>query len=108
MSSMYAHAFLATVISIHEDPTKEDMGDEYTQKVRTHTLTVLSQLSKINAGKTGGVSLISLRKPMRDDGTLADASEAASNLFYYLFDDWPSTVELLKDFKIQLHFLVCF
>jgi hypothetical protein len=41
------------------------------------------------------LSLISVRQNLKDDGKMNVGSEGASNLFYYLFDDWHATYKKL-------------
>ncbi|OBT90991.1 hypothetical protein VE02_00210 [Pseudogymnoascus sp. 03VT05] len=84
----------AIVISFHEAPRPKGEVSKYIETVRKNTLSVLSQLSTI--GSADGVELISLRQPAdsKDTSELTGA-EGASNLFYYLFDDWTATYTLL-------------
>ncbi|KFZ08424.1 hypothetical protein V502_09362 [Pseudogymnoascus sp. VKM F-4520 (FW-2644)] len=86
-----------TVISFHEDPRPKHGNPEYIKTVREHTLSVLSQLSIIGSGAADGVELISLRQPAGAKITSElTGVEGASNLFYYLFDDWTATYTLLR------------
>ncbi|KFY18338.1 hypothetical protein V493_08714 [Pseudogymnoascus sp. VKM F-4281 (FW-2241)] len=87
----------ATVISFHEDPRPKGVDSKYIKTVRRHTLSVLSQLSKVGLDAADGVELISLRKHPEDQNTVElTGVEGASNLFYYLFDDWTATYTLLR------------
>ncbi|KFY52453.1 hypothetical protein V496_08430 [Pseudogymnoascus sp. VKM F-4515 (FW-2607)] len=83
----------ATVISFHEDPRPKDVDSKYIKTVRKNTLSVLSQLSIIGWDAADGVELISLRQ--RAGSKELTGIEGASNLFYYLFDDWTATYTLL-------------
>lgn len=76
------------------------MDSEYIKTVRKHTLNVLSQLSTIGLKAAEGVELISLRQ-LELTGV-----EVASNLFYYLFDDWTATYTLLRVVQRNLEKLV--
>lgn len=83
------------------------MEPGYLKAVREHTLRVLSQLSKIGLKEADGVELISLRQPSAPENSAQlSGLEGASNLFYYLFDDWASTYVLLKIFQKNLDELV--
>ncbi|KFY04101.1 hypothetical protein O988_00978 [Pseudogymnoascus sp. VKM F-3808] len=87
----------ATVISFHEALGSKGEDLEYLQTVRKHTLSVLSQLSKIGFYAADGVELISLRQPESANINVElTGVEGASNLFYYLFDDWTATYTLLR------------
>ncbi|KFY11666.1 hypothetical protein V492_04335 [Pseudogymnoascus sp. VKM F-4246] len=88
-----------TVISFHEDPRPKGVGVDsvYIKTVREHTLSVLRQLSTVGLAAADGVDLISLRKAAEAKVTEElTGVEGASNLFYYLFDDWTATYTLLR------------
>lgn len=70
-------------------------------------MSVLSQLSIIGSGAADGVELISLRQPAGAKITSElTGVEGASNLFYYLFDDWTATYTLLRVLQGSLEKLV--
>lgn len=97
----------ATVISFHEALGSKGEDLEYLQTVRKHTLSVLSQLSKIGFYAADGVELISLRQPESANINVElTGVEGASNLFYYLFDDWTATYTLLRVIQGSLEKLV--
>lgn len=82
--------------------------------LRAHILMVLRQLSEIGRKNVKGVDVISLRQPPISLGQPPTSEpqsisgpEGASNLFYYLFDDWTSTYGLLKVLQKELNVLVC-
>jgi hypothetical protein len=78
---------------------------KYIETVRRNTLSVLSQLSTI--GSADGVELISLRQPAESNDTSElTGVEGASNLFYYLFDDWTATYTLLMALQGNIEKLV--
>jgi len=67
---------------------------------------VLRQLSEIGRKDVNGVDVISLRQPPTSESQSISGPEGASNLFYYLFDDWTSTYGLLKVLQKELDVLV--
>lgn len=80
------------------------MDSKYIKTVRKNTLSVLSQLSIIGLDAADGVELISLRQ--RAGSKELTGIEGASNLFYYLFDDWTATYTLLMVLQGNLEKLV--
>ena len=99
---------MATVISLHEDLEMEDADTKYMMDIRAHTLNVLKQLSKqSNKSPLGSVSLISVRFNLKSDDSYIDYGfEGSSNLFYYLFDNWSGTYNLLVSNRNHLEKLV--
>jgi len=93
-----------TVISLHEDPGS--MNDaSLSEAIRGNTLNVLSQLSLRvdSAKKADPTTLTSVRKALDWDLLQENAStEAASNLFYYLFDDWRTAYALINTYHTKL------
>jgi hypothetical protein len=94
---------LDTVISLHEDtgtvPNTEDV-----KSLRNNTLSVLSQLSKHGHLKADPISLQSVRQSLDLDSN--PGVEGASNLFYYLFDDWRAVYSTVGAFRDRLNVLV--
>jgi hypothetical protein len=95
---------LDTVISLHEDtgpmPNTNDL-----KSMRNNTLSVLSQLSKHGHEKADPISMQSVRQAL--DPTQADLGvEGASNLFYYLFDDWRAVYSTIGAYRQRLKELV--
>ena len=75
--------------------------------VRTHFLRVLRQLSEIGRKQVEGIEVLALRYPPESQSTVnPSASESASNLFYYLFDNWASTIIILKNLRSDLALVV--
>lgn len=75
--------------------------------VRGHFLLVLKQLSEVGRKQVEGIDVLALRYPPESKSTVSpSASESASNLFYYLFDDWASTIVILKDLGSELALVV--
>ena len=90
-----------TVISFHEDPVAID--PRHLETVRGHFLRVLRQLSEIGRKRAEGIEVLALRYPPESKFTVnPSASESASNLFYYLFDNWASTIIILKNLRSEL------
>lgn len=70
-------------------------------------MSVLRQLSEIGLNAADGVELISLRQSAGAEITVKlTGVEGASNLFYYLFDDWTATYTLLRALQGNLEKLV--
>jgi hypothetical protein len=64
--------------------------------VRGHIKNVLSQLSINDTENGGSVSLVSVRKILKNNASHDDdGSEGSSNLFYYLFDNWHSAYKMI-------------
>ncbi|KAH8663112.1 hypothetical protein BGZ60DRAFT_412784 [Tricladium varicosporioides] len=93
-----------TVISFHEDPgnLKESKDIEL---IRSNLLSVLKQISKLgflNPAETDNpLEIQAVRQAFNDEsGRVRD--EGASNLFYYLFDDWYAAYSTVKQFREEL------
>lgn len=71
--------------------------------MRRHVLSVLKQLSEQGRQNAVGIEKIGLRY-VKDSAPASAMSghEGASNLFYYLFDNWASTLKLLTKLKTDL------
>ncbi|OAA59828.1 ADP-ribosylation factor [Niveomyces insectorum RCEF 264] len=102
-----------TVLSFHEaayydtGPRPEDR-DEWRKKelksMRSNTLKVLRQLSKcgLKQDEHKFMQLTSVRQPMALGQPEDQASEAASSLFYYLFEDYSAALDILNNSRIAL------
>ena len=75
--------------------------------VRGHFLRVLKQLSEVGRKQVEGIEVLALRYPPESKSIVnPSASESASNLFYYLFDNWASTIVILKNLRSELALVV--
>jgi hypothetical protein len=72
--------------------------------LRSNVLNVLRQLSRHGANDIEAVNLVSLRNSQPNE--TESANELSSNLFYYLFDDWLSTMMVLHGFQQRMKKLV--
>ncbi|TEY68285.1 hypothetical protein BOTCAL_0121g00120 [Botryotinia calthae] len=92
-----------TVIALHEDtgpiePTKKDL-----KSLRGNTLSVLGQLSKSGHEAADPISMQSVRQVLDLNTAQANSgTEGASNLFYYLFDDWRAVYKTVAFFRRSL------
>jgi len=77
------------------------------EAMRSNTLSVLRQLSRIGLEKTDLLSLQAVR-PVLNAETVKDTPgvEGSSLLFYYLFDDWPAVYSTVARFHDRLDNLV--
>lgn len=90
----------STVISFHE---KLYNNGGSMKPMRHHMLSVLKQLSEQGRAKAVGIEKIGLRYVIGSaPPSSMSGSEGASNLFYYLFDNWASTLKLLQARKAEL------
>jgi hypothetical protein len=96
---------VATVLSLHEEST--DLG--HMKEIREHTLSVLKQLSEKGLHNAGTMSMISVRELLKKDVLEKDyGTDGASNLFYYLFDNWHGTYLLISDIQRRLAHIVSY
>jgi hypothetical protein len=72
--------------------------------MRGNTLSVLSQLSTLGDLSSDPTSMQSVRQALESDAN--PGVEGASNLFYYLFDDWRAVYSTIAAFRIRLEKLV--
>lgn len=91
-----------TVLSLHEDtgplPNEHDL-----KTMRNNTLSVLSQLSNQGHLKADPISIQSVRQALELDSPQTNLGiEGASNLFYYLFDDWRAVYATIGAFRLRL------
>ncbi|ESZ91647.1 hypothetical protein SBOR_7978 [Sclerotinia borealis F-4128] len=92
-----------TVIAVHEDtiPIKKTKKDLIS--MRGNTLSVLSQLSKSGHDTADPISMQTVRQVLDLNAAHANNGiEGASNLFYYLFDDWRAVYATVAFFKKSL------
>lgn len=76
--------------------------------MRNNTLSVLSQLSNHGHFRADPISMQSVRQALQLESSLGDQGlEGASNLFYYLFDDWRAVFETSAAYRQRLKELVC-
>ena len=76
--------------------------------MRSNTLSVLTQLSTYGHDSADPISMQTVRQVLELDTTETDPGiEGASNLFYYLFDDWRAVYITVAIFRQKLQVLVC-
>lgn len=75
--------------------------------MRQNTLSILSQLSQHGLDPADPISIQTIRQTLDLDGAGA-GSEGASNLFYYLFDDWRGVYATMSKYQKMLEELVRF
>lgn len=96
---------------MHEGLGIEDPDESMMLTIRSHTREILSQLTKPGIVPKGrSVGLVSIRQTLPDQtsgNAEAIGNEGASNLFYYLFDDWQNSYRLIIAMKRRLEKLVC-
>ncbi|RDW94480.1 hypothetical protein BP5796_00243 [Coleophoma crateriformis] len=93
-----------TVISFHEDPGV--VGDvTETHLLRGNVLSVFCQLSQHGHEGADPVSMQSVRQALPESASYNAGIEGASNLFYYLFDDWRAVYASLSRFHKRLEAL---
>ncbi|TVY85132.1 hypothetical protein LSUE1_G000421 [Lachnellula suecica] len=90
-----------TVISLQEYPFDFKNGQDL-KATRSNLLSVLSQLSKVKYDATSPLSLQSVRQALADFNHENPGQEGASNLFYYLFDDWRAVYSTVDVFGKRL------
>ncbi|OIW34513.1 hypothetical protein CONLIGDRAFT_675485 [Coniochaeta ligniaria NRRL 30616] len=106
------HKITDTVISIHEAPNYESDDATWQAKellnMRRNTIAVLEQLSDIGIKKYNGdiFLLKAIREAEKQDSSKRSITmvppdkvieTAASNLFYYLFEDYQAVMPVLKN-----------
>jgi len=75
--------------------------------MRNNTLSVLRQLSNRGHLTTDPISMQAVRQALETDGSQAEPGiEGASNLFYYLFDDWRAVYTTIATYRHRLEELV--
>jgi hypothetical protein len=72
--------------------------------MRGNTLSVLNQLSTLGHLSSDPISMQSVRQALEQDAN--PGIEGASNLFYYLFDDWRAVYSTIAAFRSRLESLV--
>lgn len=77
--------------------------------MRGNTLSVLSQLSNVGHKQADPISMQTVRQVLEsDEGQVDPGIEGASNLFYYLFDDWRAVYTTVSSFHNRLDNLVLY
>ena len=75
--------------------------------IRNNTISVMSQISRHGHLTTDPISIQSVRQDLEPDSLQANSGiEGASNLFYYLFDDWRAVYSTISTFRHRLEELV--
>ncbi|KAM3073070.1 hypothetical protein ACMFMG_008788 [Clarireedia jacksonii] len=90
-----------TVISLHEDTGSLKNPDDL-KYIRGNTLSVLRQISQQGYSIIDALSMQSIRPALDLERPLENGREGASNLFYYLFDDWRAVYVTAALFKKEL------
>ncbi|CAG8960332.1 hypothetical protein HYFRA_00012406 [Hymenoscyphus fraxineus] len=93
----------STVISFHEHV--DDIKN--LESARSNLKNVFCQLSVIGMREKSDtpIAMISLRNELSQNGVQDWGSEGASNLFYYLFDDWQTVYQTVERFQDKLQAL---
>lgn len=95
-----------TIISLHEQPASAETT-EHVEAMRSNTISVLSQLSTFGHDCADPISMQTVRQVLESSSKDVDPGvEGASNLFYYLFDDWRSVYMTVASFRLKLEVLV--
>jgi hypothetical protein len=91
---------------MHEYPGPVN-NERHLKAMRSNTLSVLGQLSKFGHDSADPISMQTVRQVLELDSSQADPGiEGASNLFYYLFDDWRAVYITVAIFRQKLQILV--
>ena len=78
------------------------------KSIRGNTLSVLSQISVFGHQSASPISMQTVRQVLELDAAQVNPGiEGASNLFYYVFDDWRAVFLTVAKFKARLDALVC-
>ncbi len=73
------------------------------KSLRANTISVLSQLSSCGHDSAEPISMQTVRQALDLDANQGDFGiEGASNLFYYLFDDWRAVYTTVAKFQSRL------
>ncbi|QSZ29059.1 hypothetical protein DSL72_003569 [Monilinia vaccinii-corymbosi] len=92
-----------TVIAVHEDTTPIKKTKRDLKSLRGNTLSVLGQLSKSGHETADPISMQTVRQVLDMNAAHANNGiEGASNLFYYLFDDWRAVYATVAFFRASL------
>jgi hypothetical protein len=76
--------------------------------MRDNTHSILSQLSCYGHEAADPISIQTIRQTLAlDDAGVDPGLEGASNLFYYLFDDWRAVYKTIYRYRQRLDELVC-
>ncbi|TAQ89005.1 hypothetical protein B7494_g2683 [Chlorociboria aeruginascens] len=91
-----------TVISLHEDASPVNHAGDL-KSMRGNTLSVFSQLSRHGHHNADPISMQTVRQVLDLDAAQANPGiEGASNLFYYLFDDWRAVYATIATYHARL------
>ena len=102
----FADYYPDTVISLHEDIGPVRYVEEV-ESLRQNTFNVMSQLSDHGHFSVDPISMQSVRQTLElDFAQRGSGIEGASNLFYYLFDDWRAVYSTIASFRERLKRLV--
>ena len=94
------------MISLHED-VGQITDPSHLKALRNNTISVMSQLSNHGHLTADPISIQSVRQALdRDSLQPSSGIEGASNLFYYLFDDWRAVYSTISTFRHRLEELV--
>lgn len=92
-----------TVIAVHEDTSPIKATKKDLRSLRGNTLSVLGQLSKSGHETADPISMQTVRQVLDLNTAHANnGTEGASNLFYYLFDDWRAVYATVAFFRASL------
>ena len=76
--------------------------------MRSNTSSILSQLSGHGHDPADPISIQTVRQTLDLDAAGAHPGlEGASNLFYYLFDDWRTVYLTINEYRRSIELLVC-
>ena len=90
------------MISLHEYPGLVNNASDL-KSMRANTLSVLSQLSRFGHDSADPISLQTVRQALEQAASQDHPGlEGASNLFYYLFDDWRAVYSTVAGFHQRL------
>jgi len=96
-----------TILTLHED-TGSVSNVEDLKSMRGNTLSVFCQVSKHGHLSANPISMQTVRQALEQEPPGADTHpgvEGASNLFYYLFDDWGAVYATINAYGHRLKVL---
>lgn len=92
---------------MHEDAGSVENPKDLAN-LRKNTFNVMSQLSSHGHRSVDAISMQTVRQALELDDDSDPGIEGASNLFYYLFDDWGAVYTTMTTFRERLKKLVSF
>lgn len=98
-----------TFFSMHEGHELQNPSHTQMSAIRKHTCRVLEQLTKPGSHSDRSLGLISIRQNLPDAAWVSSVvigNNGASNLLYYLFDDWQNSYKLIRLYGQQLGMIV--